>query len=187
MVQSSRAKRGLPSFRGRVAGSEAVSAQLACVAKLHRSDGKDNCYERGFPFLDRDFLEFMFAIPRSQVLRPRQCRSLMRRALAGVVPDAILNRTRKAFSVRRPALGLQEVAPHVRNLFSNPFTPLEWVDPIEFLKSVDDLTVGKNNRIVPVQRTIALEMWLRCLVDRQIPNVRSEPSTRNQSVLAGAA
>ena len=50
-----------------------------------------------YPFLDRNFLEFMFAIPREQIVRLGQRRSLMKRALAGIVPIELLNRRRKTF------------------------------------------------------------------------------------------
>lgn len=58
--------------------------------------------EKRYPYLDRDLLAFLFAVPREQVVRPGQRRSLMRRALAGIVPDEILNRKRKAFLSRSP-------------------------------------------------------------------------------------
>ena len=40
-----------------------------------------------FPYLDRDFVEFMFAIPREQIVRVGQRRSLMKRALVHIVPS----------------------------------------------------------------------------------------------------
>ena len=48
-----------------------------------------------YPYYDRDFLEFMYAIPREQIVRVGQRRSLMKRALVGIVPDEILNRKKK--------------------------------------------------------------------------------------------
>jgi len=71
--------------------------QLACSALPTRP-----AYELRYPFLDRELLEFLFAIPREQLVRPGQRRSLMRRALTGVVPPEISNRKRKAYVVRGP-------------------------------------------------------------------------------------
>src|SRR5207237_5218923 len=65
-------------------------------------------YERRYPFLDRDLLEFLFAIPREQLVRPHQRRSLMRRALAGIVPEEILNRKTKGFVSRRPMVAVSQ-------------------------------------------------------------------------------
>src|SRR5208282_597793 len=48
-----------------------------------------------YPYLDRDFLELMYAIPREQIVRVGQRRSLMKRALIGIVPEEILSRKKK--------------------------------------------------------------------------------------------
>src|SRR4030095_8548067 len=58
--------------------------------------------EKRYPYLDRCLLEFLFAIPRDQLLRPGHRRSLMRRAMRVVVPDEIITRKRKAFVSRAP-------------------------------------------------------------------------------------
>ncbi len=47
------------------------------------------------PYYDRDLFEFLFSIPGEQLLRPKQRRSLMRRALKGIVPDQVLSRRTK--------------------------------------------------------------------------------------------
>ena len=44
----------------------------------------------------------MFAIPREQIVRVGQRRSLMKRALVGVVPSELLNRRRRAFVSPEP-------------------------------------------------------------------------------------
>ena len=84
----------LPSFQESVSTLEALRRQLACFDLSH------SCSEKCYPYLDRDLIEFLFAIPRAQLVRPGQRRSLMRRALKGIVPDEILNRKRKAFVAR---------------------------------------------------------------------------------------
>jgi len=155
---------GLPSFRVNVSAVGGVSWQLAHATKLHRRRSDENCYNRGLPFLDRNFLEFMFAIPRDQVLRPGKYRSLMRRSLAGIIPHEILNRTRKAFAARRSALRFQAAASGVRKLFAYSISgKLGWVNSGEFLKSLSDLIEGKNDFIVPVRNTVVLEIWLHSL------------------------
>ena len=75
----------------------ALRRQLGCD-----QPAPEPLYETRYPFLDRDLLEFLFAIPREQLVRPGQRRSLMRRSLAGIVPDALLNRRRKAYVARAP-------------------------------------------------------------------------------------
>ena len=85
----------LPSFQDNLGTLDALRRQLARTALPFEPP-----YEKRYPYLDRSLLEFMFAIPREQLVRPTQRRSLMRRALVGIVPDEILNRKTKAFVAR---------------------------------------------------------------------------------------
>ncbi len=85
----------LPSFQDAMTTLSGLRRQLAASCLSPRIP-----HEKAYPYLDRDLLEFLYAIPREQLLRPHQRRSLMRRALAGIVPSEILNRKRKAFVVR---------------------------------------------------------------------------------------
>src|SRR5256885_1936162 len=91
----------LPSFQANVESVNVLQRQLACTALPF-----EPVFEKRYPYLDRDLLEFMDAIPREQLVRPTQRRSLMRRALAGIVPDEILNRKTKAFVSRRLMAGV---------------------------------------------------------------------------------
>jgi len=162
-------RHGSPSFQARVSGTAGISRQFANLAKLHRYAPQEKPYDRGFPFLDRDFLEFMFAVPRSQILRPGQYRSLMRRALAGVVPREILNRTRKAFTVRGSALRIQAMAQEIRGLFKAPLSEtMGFINATRFLQSADDLAAGTNTLMIPIKKAILLELWLRTLAGRGI-------------------
>lgn len=56
--------------------------------------------EMRYPYLDRELFEFLTSIPIDQILRPGQRRSLMRRALAGILPAEILARKTKQSEVR---------------------------------------------------------------------------------------
>jgi len=91
----------------------------------------------------------------------------MRRSLTGIVPKEILNRTRKGFAARRPALGVQALAPEIHKLFLRPLSEaMGFVDPSQFVRSADELASGMNTLTIPMQQTINLELWLRSLVER---------------------
>jgi len=89
----------LPSFQANLNALDALRRQLNCSPSPPRP-----LFEARYPFLDRSLLEFLYAIPPDQLVRPGQRRSLMRRALAGIVPKVILDRRRKAF-VAHPHAG----------------------------------------------------------------------------------
>jgi len=94
---------GLPSFQANLSTLAMLKRQIASFPL-----GREPLLEKRYPLLDRDLLEYLFAIPREQLVRPGQRRSLMRRALRTIVPDEILNRRRKAFLTRRPIVALQK-------------------------------------------------------------------------------
>jgi asparagine synthase (glutamine-hydrolysing) len=73
--------------------------------------------EYRYPYLDRDLVDFLFRIPREQLVRPGRRRSLMRRALVGMVPIEVLERRRKASLIRGPLLSLRRGQSAIAALF----------------------------------------------------------------------
>jgi asparagine synthase (glutamine-hydrolysing) len=146
----------LPSFQTNMSTLQTMRRQLAC----HES-GAHPTYVTGYPYLDRSLLEFVYSVPRSQLAGPGRRRLLMRRALSGLVPDAILERRRKAFVIRGPTLALSSewgrlsaLVQHMRS------ASLGFVNHEVFLAT---LRKAKDNHNVPlphVMRTIFLEEWL---------------------------
>ena len=133
-----------------------------------------------FPYLDRDLLEFMYAIPREQIVRVGQRRSLMKRALVGIVPDELLNRKRKASvppettkdsSTEWPSLA--EIGQHIVEQFHGI------IDPDRFAEA---LQKARRNEEVPIEslkRTLTLESWLRHLtIQGVLTNSMSDKETR---------
>jgi asparagine synthetase B (glutamine-hydrolysing) len=133
--------------------------QLAC------SDlSSDPPREKRYPFLDRGLLEFLTAIPPEQLVRPGQRRSLMRRALIGIVPDEVLNRKRKAFVVRGPMVGIAAEWPHLLELGENmALSSLGIADSSRFVEALQKTRQGTDVPIVPLMRTIGIEFWLQNL------------------------
>ena len=141
----------LPSFQENVSTLDLLRRQIACFAL-----SADPPYEKRYPYLDRDLLEFMYAVPREQLVRPGERRSLMRRALVGIVPDEILSRKRKAYVARAPLKSI----------------PREWsvsaetagiLDPRGFSEALRNARSGQRSPVVPLWRALAVESWLRNL------------------------
>lgn len=149
--------RALPSFQEGMSTLEALRRQLACDDLP-----SDPPYEKRYPYLDRDLLEFLFAIPREQLVRPGERRSLMRRALAGIVPDEILHRRRKAYMSRTPLAAISQNWESFAGLSTNMVTAsLGIVNARSFTESLEKARQGKEVPIVSLMRTLDLEIWLR--------------------------
>jgi asparagine synthase (glutamine-hydrolysing) len=149
----------LPSFQDNLSTLEGLRRQLACDAL----SAELPC-EKRYPYLDRDFLEFLYAIPREQLLRPGQRRSLMRRALSGIVPPEILDRKRKAYIVRASIIALSSgwdaIAALSRNMVGSS---LGIVDETLFAETLEKACCGEEVPMTTLIRTLGVESWLRNL------------------------
>ena len=73
-------------------------------------------FEYRYPFLDRDLNDFLFRIPREQLLRPEQKRSLQRRSLKALLPEEVFHRERKGYASRAISLALQPLVHQLPDL-----------------------------------------------------------------------
>jgi asparagine synthase (glutamine-hydrolysing) len=154
----------LPSFQGNIGTLDALRRQLAC------SDlSSDLPREKRYPYLDRGLLEFMYSVPREQLVRPGQRRSLMRRALVGMVPDELLNRKRKAFVTRGPRVGIAAEWPHLLELGQNMLmSSLGIADSTRFVEALQKARQGVDVPVVTLMRTLGIELWLRSLTTMNV-------------------
>jgi len=155
----------LPSLQENIGALHKLRRQLGCCALQCGPP----C-EKRYPYLDRDLLEFAYVIPREQMVRPRQRRSLMRRALTGIVPNGILARKRKAFVFRAhissiPLEWISSAGMRQRMVSSS----IEVVEQERFSDVLQQARSGQNVKIVALMRTLALEFWLRAIAARKIP------------------
>lgn len=152
----------LPSFQGNFSNLLRLQGTLACEALP-----TEPAYEKRYPFLDRDLLEFMFAIPREQLVRPGRRRSLMRRSLESFVPSEILERKRKAYVSRGPVVALQAARGRIEALLADPLTVrYGLMDPVRLDVFRDRILSGSDlSQWALLVRTIFLERWLRSQSD----------------------
>jgi asparagine synthase (glutamine-hydrolysing) len=154
----------LPTRRSLAAGA------LLMANKLAKWSPPAMQYEEvRFPYLDQNLIEFVLSIPASQLLRPGDRRSLMRRALAGLVPEDILGRRTKQFGARTPLAGLEKNVERLQLVFSSPLSSgLGYVERKCFLDALKAATNGAGVHISRLLRTISLEFWLRDLFSRNL-------------------
>jgi len=89
---------------------------------------------------------------------------LMRRAMAGIVPDEILNRKRKAFVVRAPIKAIASNLPATLALTEDMQCELFGiVDAKALADTLRTTRHGDEVAITSLLRTLATEVWLRSL------------------------
>lgn len=164
----------LPSFQANVFTLDVIRRLLA-ASPLQ----PELLREVRFPYLDRDLLEFLYAIPREQIVRLGQRRSLMKRALVGIVPDELLNRRRKAFvppdlpkdsSTEWPSL--VEVGSRIVG------SSTTFIDPDRFLKALQKARGDEEAPIDMLRSALTLEFWLHHLTVHGV--LTNSTSTKRQ-------
>jgi asparagine synthase (glutamine-hydrolysing) len=147
-----------PSFQANVQALDALRRQIGCT------NSPNAFYEKRFPYLDRDLWELVSAIPREQLVRPGERRSLMRRALNGIVPDEIRNRKRKAFVARGPMAALSINWAALNQLSEHMVSAsLGIVNSGAFRNVLGRARAGMELSAIPILRTLEIEYWLRHL------------------------
>jgi asparagine synthase (glutamine-hydrolysing) len=164
----------LPSFQECVFTCDALRRQLASSVIP-----SEPVYEKRFPYLDRTLLEFIFAVPRTQLVRPGERRSLMRRALTGIVPDELLNRKRKAFVSRSPTTAICAEWTHLIDRKDDMVShTLGILDADAFSREVERARRGEQVHLVAMSRMLGVESWLRAVRDQEILRSSSPGSAR---------
>jgi len=169
----------LPTRRSYIAGVLIMANNLAKLTTPAQA-----FEEARYPFLDQTLIEFLLSIPADQLLRPGERRSLMRRSLAGIVPQEILSRRTKQVGVRTPMLILEKYWDELQSIYQTSLSSrLGYIHEAQLLKTICDARAGKSVQMVRVLWTISLEYWLRDLAARRLldpPAASSSPFRQRQ-------
>jgi asparagine synthase (glutamine-hydrolysing) len=134
--------------------------------------------EYRFPFLDRDLVDYLFAIPSDQLQRPGRRRSLMRRALRGIVSQEILERPRKAFQIHAPLDALRRADSKLEGIFQDSvLSSAGFVDRDALGRGFRSAIAGNAESMQALYRAIALEIWFRTGPLAVVRLHGAEPST----------
>src|SRR5882762_2247875 len=161
----------LPTRRSCISGVIAMSKKMAKwnVPTLALEEIR-------YPYLDQNLIEMIISIPASQLLRPGERRSLMRRSLADIVPQEILGRRTKQFGARTPVVALDRSWEALQTSFESPLSSrLGYINQAQFLEVLNATRNGKEHHIVRLVRAISLEFWLRDLFARRLVNAAPAP------------
>jgi len=120
------------------------------------------------PFTHRPLVEFMMTIPTGIVYRPGEPRRLMRRALAGLLPKAVLRRRSKtAYS----GAFRRSLMPMVHELLRSPAPLLlaegGFIEPQAARTRLEHFTLGLECNEAQLRQIVMLEFWLRARENRQ--------------------
>ncbi len=145
-------------------GKRIQSGVFQQLIRLLASGGyiERNGIELRSPLLYRPLVEFSFAIPFEQKLRPGELRSLMRRALRNDLPEKVLTRPGKGEISEAMHKGLLRESAKVDSLLTNPLVcSLGYVDRERLRSAVSLAKHGAKLNVGALLKTISLEIWLQ--------------------------
>jgi asparagine synthase (glutamine-hydrolysing) len=151
-------KWALPSVQ-----SNALAWRHIVESRSQQSHASVVRYEYRHPYLDRDLVEFLFAVPREQLVRPGQRRSLMKRALRTYLPKEILERRRKAYISRAPLVLLTSTYNDIAALFEDSLlSRYTFIDLQKLRAALLEVRRGTEIEYLPhLMRAITSELWLQ--------------------------
>ena len=159
----------LESFGFRLPSRQAYAQTIALIARqmIHRQQKSTACHEKRYPYLDRTLIEFLISIPMSQLIRPGERRSLMRRSLLGLVPTEILHRRTKAVVARSVIVGMRSQEQEMEKMFNRSVAArLGYIDESRFLERLRAARAGNVDHLAHLMRGLFLETWLSDLLAR---------------------
>jgi asparagine synthase (glutamine-hydrolysing) len=126
--------------------------------------------EKRYPYLDQTLVEFLASVPPTQILRLGERRSLLRRALANMLPAEVLARRGKASAGRCFIVTLQSHWSRLEPVLCSPLVSrLGYVEQAAFRRALLDL---KNGQLTPyflrLIKAVYCELWLRDVVERGV-------------------
>jgi asparagine synthase (glutamine-hydrolysing) len=120
------------------------------------------------PLLDQRLVELAAGMPGSLKMRGGELKHVMKRALAGVLPDSILHREKRGFGAPMGAWLRAELAPVLRDVLSREsVTRRGLLDPDAVERTIREHEQQKADRTDHLLALINLEIWCRLYLDGQ--------------------
>ncbi len=129
---------------------------------LHYEDRNSMAFsiEQRVPFLDYRLVEFLFGLSNRQKMEDGIAKVILRRALKGVMPDAIVNRYSKLGFTVPQKRWIQEMDGYVNDLFSSTaFKQRGYWNPEKIKKLYRDNREKGSRMDTFLWRVIACETW----------------------------
>jgi asparagine synthase (glutamine-hydrolysing) len=148
-------------------------------ALLHWEDRNSMAFsiESRVPFLDHRVVEFLGALPLRQKIRNGVTKYILRKAIRGLVPEAIRCRMDKMGFVTPEEVWMREgLRPFALEILASPsFRTRKYWDAEQVLGSFTRYAEGREDYSPELWRILCTELWLRMMFDARHPDAEKEP------------
>jgi asparagine synthase (glutamine-hydrolysing) len=142
-------------------------------ALLHWEDRNSMAFsiEARVPYLDHRVVEFLAALPLCQKIRNGVSKYILRKAMKGLVPEAIRCRMDKMGFVTPEEVWMREdLRPFVTGILTSPsFRARKYWDADRVLASYNRFAEGLSAYSPELWRIVCTELWLRMMFDGRKP------------------
>lgn len=135
--------------------------------------------EARVPLLDHELVEFAASIPPEMHLRGDSGKQVFKRAMRGILPDAILDRPKRGFAVPLAAWFRGEMEEFARDLLMSKRSRERNILNVDYVERLLDLHRGGRQLDFQLWTLITFELWCRMFLDSKI-------GVRVERQLAGA-
>ena len=136
--------------------------QQALTLSTVRAVGAEYGIEVHAPFMDTDVVRACVSLPAHRRADPKVPKPLLRAALSGLVPDAVLTRTTKGDYTRDAHLGVRRAATVLRGIMADPVAAdLGILEPAPVREVLDHAIQGLPTPWGALNQAFAVETWLR--------------------------
>jgi asparagine synthase (glutamine-hydrolysing) len=125
-----------------------------------------NGLELRVPFLDHKLVEFAAALPDSSKINGNGGKSLLRKAMRGVLPNAILDRPKNGFSVPIASWLRGPLRQFTRDhLLGSAAACNSWLDRAEVKRIVEEHEQGRMDRSQEIWSLLVFQFWHSHFID----------------------
>jgi asparagine synthase (glutamine-hydrolysing) len=124
--------------------------------------------ESRVPFLDYELVEFAASVPSSLKIRSHTGKHLLKRSLAGTLPDSIINRPKEGFPVPFDKWLRERFIGEIRSvLLADDAVTARWIRPEAAQHLLNAHAAGRENATRQLWNLFSLELWGRIFLDGQ--------------------
>jgi asparagine synthase (glutamine-hydrolysing) len=138
---------------------------LICNDKMSMAAG----LELRVPFLDRELMRFVEAIPASHRVRPRAGKRLHRAAMAHLLPPQVTSRPKHGFSTPYDDWLRASLGAEVRRRYEAGSELSGLVEPAAVARLVDEHARGRADHKAILYCLLELSEWHRAFVEAREP------------------
>ncbi len=128
--------------------------------------------ETRVPLLDHKLVEFAATIPPEMNLKGGVTKYILKQAMRGILPDAIIDRPKRGFAVPLQYWFRGKLGPYVRDLLLGESGRRRGLFNLNYVESMVDRHDKGQNLDLQLWALISFEVWARTFLDGSSPRVR---------------